>query len=28
MREDPKFSQYTHEITDIFKGLGVFREEV
>ncbi|WP_454856444.1 ABC transporter ATP-binding protein [Rhizobium binxianense] len=28
MREEAKFNQYTHEITDIFKGLGVFREEV
>jgi NitT/TauT family transport system ATP-binding protein len=28
MREEAKFNHYTHEITDIFKGLGVFREEV
>lgn len=28
MREDPKFNQYTHELTDIFRSLGVFREEV
>jgi NitT/TauT family transport system ATP-binding protein len=28
MREQAKFNEYTHEITDIFKGLGVFREEV
>ena len=27
MREDPKFLGYVHEITDIFKNLGVFREE-
>jgi NitT/TauT family transport system ATP-binding protein len=27
MREDPKFSAYTRELTAIFKGLGVFREE-
>jgi NitT/TauT family transport system ATP-binding protein len=27
MREDPRFVAYTHELTDIFKGLGVFREE-
>ncbi|WP_375449922.1 ABC transporter ATP-binding protein [uncultured Devosia sp.] len=27
MREDPKFLQYTRELTAIFKGLGVFREE-
>jgi NitT/TauT family transport system ATP-binding protein len=27
MREDPRFGAYTHELTDIFKGLGVFREE-
>lgn len=28
MREDPKFNAYTRELTEIFKGLGVFREEV
>jgi NitT/TauT family transport system ATP-binding protein len=28
MREDPKFTSYTRELTQIFKGLGVFREEV
>lgn len=28
MREEAKFNGYTHEITDIFKGLGVFREEI
>ncbi len=28
MREDPKFSAYTRELTEIFKSLGVFREEV
>ncbi len=28
MREEPKFNAYTRELTDIFKGLGVFREEV
>lgn len=27
MREDPRFNEYTRELTDIFKGLGVFREE-
>jgi NitT/TauT family transport system ATP-binding protein len=27
MREDRRFLEYTHEITAIFKGLGVFREE-
>ncbi|MFI5408017.1 ABC transporter ATP-binding protein [Kaistia sp. UC242_56] len=27
MREDPKFNQYTRELTKIFQGLGVFREE-
>lgn len=27
LREDPRFISYTHELTDIFKGLGVFREE-
>jgi len=27
MREDPKFIAYTHELTSIFKSLGVFREE-
>lgn len=27
MREDPKFTAYTRELTSIFKGLGVFREE-
>ncbi|WP_199671985.1 ABC transporter ATP-binding protein [Pseudooceanicola sediminis] len=27
MREDPKFTGYVHELTDIFKNLGVFREE-
>jgi len=28
MREDKKFNEYTRELTDIFKSLGVFREEV
>ena len=28
MREEPKFNAYTRELTDIFKSLGVFREEV
>jgi NitT/TauT family transport system ATP-binding protein len=28
LREEPKFNAYTRELTDIFKGLGVFREEV
>ena len=28
MREEPAFNAYTRELTDIFKGLGVFREEV
>ncbi|KKB12293.1 ABC transporter ATP-binding protein [Devosia geojensis] len=28
MREDLKFTAYTRELTEIFKGLGVFREEV
>jgi NitT/TauT family transport system ATP-binding protein len=28
MREEPTFNAYTRELTDIFKGLGVFREEV
>lgn len=28
MREDPKFTHYIHELTEIFRGLGVFREEV
>jgi NitT/TauT family transport system ATP-binding protein len=28
MREDPKFNAYTRELTEIFKTLGVFREEV
>jgi NitT/TauT family transport system ATP-binding protein len=28
MREDTKFTNYTRELTQIFKGLGVFREEV
>lgn len=27
MREDPRFVEYTRELTDIFKSLGVFREE-
>ena len=27
MREDPRFAEYSHELTDIFKSLGVFREE-
>ncbi|WP_078059303.1 ABC transporter ATP-binding protein [Tropicimonas marinistellae] len=27
MREDPKFIEYVHELTGIFKSLGVFREE-
>jgi len=27
MREDPKFTHYTRELTQIFEGLGVFREE-
>jgi len=27
MREDPRFIEYTRELTDIFKSLGVFREE-
>ncbi|WEK03462.1 MAG: ABC transporter ATP-binding protein [Candidatus Devosia phytovorans] len=27
MREDKRFNEYTRELTDIFKGLGVFREE-
>ena len=27
LREDPRFIHYTHELTAIFKGLGVFREE-
>jgi NitT/TauT family transport system ATP-binding protein len=27
MREDPKFNSYTRQLTDIFKSLGVFREE-
>jgi NitT/TauT family transport system ATP-binding protein len=27
MREDPRFVDYTSELTDIFKSLGVFREE-
>jgi NitT/TauT family transport system ATP-binding protein len=28
MREDPQFNAYTRELTEIFQGLGVFREEV
>jgi NitT/TauT family transport system ATP-binding protein len=28
MREDPQFNNYTRELTEIFQGLGVFREEV
>lgn len=28
MREDPQFNNYTRQLTEIFKGLGVFREEV
>ena len=28
MREDKKFNEYTRELTEIFKNLGVFREEV
>ena len=28
MREEPQFSQYSRQLTDIFKGLGVFREEI
>ncbi|MDB5531111.1 MAG: transporter [Devosia sp.] len=28
VREDPKFIKYTRELTEIFMGLGVFREEV
>jgi len=28
MREEPSFTNYTRELTQIFKGLGVFREEV
>jgi NitT/TauT family transport system ATP-binding protein len=28
MREETKFTNYTRELTQIFKGLGVFREEV
>ncbi|SEQ27059.1 NitT/TauT family transport system ATP-binding protein [Faunimonas pinastri] len=28
MREDPQFNNYMRELTEIFKGLGVFREEV
>jgi NitT/TauT family transport system ATP-binding protein len=28
MREDPRFTHYTRELTEIFEGLGVFREEV
>ncbi len=28
MREDPRFTHYTRELTQIFEGLGVFREEV
>jgi NitT/TauT family transport system ATP-binding protein len=28
MREEAKFNHYVREITDIFQGLGVFREEV
>jgi NitT/TauT family transport system ATP-binding protein len=28
MREDTKFTQYTRELTEIFRNLGVFREEV
>jgi len=28
MREDPRFNDYTRELTQIFQGLGVFREEV
>jgi NitT/TauT family transport system ATP-binding protein len=27
MREDKRFNEYTRELTDIFKSLGVFREE-
>ena len=27
MREDSRFIEYTRELTDIFKSLGVFREE-
>jgi len=27
VRDDPKFVAYTHELTEIFKSLGVFREE-
>jgi NitT/TauT family transport system ATP-binding protein len=27
MREEPRFIEYTRELTQIFKGLGVFREE-
>jgi len=27
MREDPQFIEYTRELTEIFKNLGVFREE-
>jgi NitT/TauT family transport system ATP-binding protein len=28
MREEPQFTAYTRELTEIFKTLGVFREEV
>lgn len=28
MREDPKFNHYMYELTEIFRSLGVFREEV
>jgi NitT/TauT family transport system ATP-binding protein len=28
MREEPQFTHYTRGLTEIFKGLGVFREEV
>ncbi|MFE3837609.1 ABC transporter ATP-binding protein [Pseudogemmobacter sonorensis] len=27
VREDPRFAEYARDLTDIFKGLGVFREE-
>jgi NitT/TauT family transport system ATP-binding protein len=28
MRETPEFNEYTRDLTEIFKGLGVFREEI
>jgi NitT/TauT family transport system ATP-binding protein len=28
MRETPEFNKYTRDLTEIFKGLGVFREEI